>query len=630
MSTASINTPEDLSQGYNILAEMFGTEAISSVVQPEVQDAEITTSVATETVQESVEPATEPAQEPVVNEEAPQSQTETEESKPAVIDRVDRIQEDLRPNLVDSINADSPPPKPFESLAEALSTHETLDWTERPFEWERWATLPTSKPSTERFTQQTTDNVGKDRRDHALKVWDREVSRTYYFKEKFWYLNDTGRWYGYPKTDLINILEGTDLFRNRPHGRDRASWQKEKTNAFIRRVQTKNAADFVGKLPGYPQGLHTFKNQTFLIIAGPELIDPVEGSYEPVVELLEEVLGKEETIYLKGWLKTADRCLRDGDMSSGQMLIIGGKKDSGKTFIKEHIIRLILGGRHADPSEYLKGGRFNEDVFEAESWEIDDGVGTKEKRQVLTGALKKVSATSEFRIEGKFAKGIQSPPVLARVHSYVNTDNESELFAVPEIADSVRDKLIVLHAKQSKHERPSTVLPDRNVEGAREAFVKKIRVALPAFIHHLQNWEIPEKYRSARYGVAPYISPELEKVFHNASDEGKLAALIDRLIFTHLELTEAWEGTEEELENQLAAAARDTNQTQDLNKVKWKSGAIGEGVARLARVQSDRYSKRPRTGKSRGWIIQPPEGHAAYMAEKKEARKGKPSVSYPN
>ena len=220
---------------------------------------------------------------------------------------------------------------------------------------------------------------------------------------------------------------------------------------------------------------------------------------------------------------------------------------------------------HADPSEYLKGKTFNKDVFQTESWESDDGVGTKEKRQILTGAIKKMTATSEHRIEGKFLDGIQPPPVFIRIHAYVNTDSESDLSAIPEITDSIRDKLLILHASESKHERQSTLLPDANVEGAREAFVEKIRAAMPAFLHFIQNREIPEKYRSARFGVGPYINRDLEKVLHKASDEGKLAALIDKLLFTHMKLTKAWEGTEEELENLLAVNARDTSQTQDLS-----------------------------------------------------------------
>ena len=105
-------------------------------------------------------------------------------------------------------------------------------------------------------------------------------------------------------------------------------------------------------------------------------------------------------------------------------------------------------------------------------------------------------------MEGKHADGIQLPPVFVRIHAYVNTDSESDLFAVPEVTDSTRDKLMILHASQSKCERQSTVLPDANVEGAREAYVEKIRAAMPAFLHYIQNREI--KYRSARFGVAPY------------------------------------------------------------------------------------------------------------------------------
>jgi hypothetical protein len=500
-------------------------------------------------------------------------------------------------------------------------------WLEGPLEWLEWSFVDTREPKPRNSLDEFRQLIGPNKIDPKARgefVWHREVARTYYYKEKFWYLNDTGKWYSYPKTDLLNIVEGADLFLNRPADRGAGSaWVRAKTNAFLRRIQTKNVADFVGELPGYMPGLYTHKGRTFLIINGPDLIEPVPGDYKPALDLLLEVLGEEETEYLIGWLKTGDKCLRTGDRSSGQMLIIGGKKDSGKTFLKEHIIRPILGGRHADPSDYLKGGKFNADIFKAESWEIDDGVGTKEKRQILTGAVKKMTATSEHRIEGKYVDGVQPPPMFIRLHAYVNTDSESDLFAIPEVTDSIRDKLIILHADQSKHERQKTILPDATVEGARETFVEQIRAALPAFIHYFQARETPEKYRSARYGVAPYVNPELEKVLHKASDEGRQLALIDKLVFTHLEITEDWEGTEEEMENIVAVSARDTNQTQDLNRVKWKSGAWGEGLAKLADVRPDRVKRRPRKhGGVRGWIISPPEGHVEYILERGK-QKGK-------
>lgn len=362
-------------------------------------------------------------------------------------------------------------------------------WIEGQIDWLEWSIEKTGEPKPRDIDEEIWQFIGPDKLDpkaRAEKIWHREVACTYYYKEKFWYLNDTGKWYSYPKTDLLNILEGTDLFLNRPAGKEAgAAWLKLKTNVFLRRIQTKNVADFVGELPGYFPGLYTHKGRTFLIVNGPELIEPAPGDYKPVLDLLHEVLGEEETEYLLACLTIADKCLRTRDRSSGQMLIIGGKHDSGKTFIKEHIIRPILGGRHADPSEYLKGKTFNKEVFQAESWEIDDGVGTKEKRLILTGAIKKMTATSEHRMEGKYADGIQLPPVLVRLHAYVNTDSESDLFAVPEVTDSTRDKLIILHASQSKEERQSTVLPDANVEGAREAFAEKIRKALPAFLHYI-------------------------------------------------------------------------------------------------------------------------------------------------
>src|SRR5579864_8327040 len=145
MSAAAINAPEDLSQELDLLAEMFGTEAISSVVQPETSEAdkspsfestpahaEISTSPEAEPVQEASE-ISQPDKETLEGENAPQDQPEAveAESKADIPDRV--------ANLVETMAAEFGPPKKAENVEEALDIPlPPGGWQEIFTDWNTW------------------------------------------------------------------------------------------------------------------------------------------------------------------------------------------------------------------------------------------------------------------------------------------------------------------------------------------------------------------------------------------------------------------------------------------------------------------------------------------------------------
>lgn len=306
--------------------------------------------------------------------------------------------------------------------------------------------------------------------------------------------------------------------------------------------------DFVGELAGRKTGVIPWKGDKYLIRKGPEIIQPARGDCYPVKGLLLDLLGEEQFIYFKGWAKTSYEALRDGEMSTGQMLVLSGPPGIGKSFVKEFIIRQILGGRHTDPTSYLHGKtNFNADTARAESWEIDDSVGTSDsnKRKMLTGAIKKLAASNDHRVEGKHKDGIQPPPVFHRLSVFTN-DEAYDLWVLPEMTGSTADKAIIL--KAHKAENPRVKLPGVN---EREAFRQQIEKALPAFIQQeLLDWKIPDELKNGRYGIKAYQHKELAEALHQMSDEARLLEMIDIL----LPLSEAWEGTAGDLELELRAS----------------------------------------------------------------------------
>src|SRR5258708_3278927 len=265
-------------------------------------------------------------------------------------------------------------------------------WHEGPSDWGLWSIEKPGEPKPRDVLDEISLTLGSNKLDpkaKAERVWHREVARTYSHKGEYWYLNDSGRWGVYTKEDLITILEGTELFHGRPvDSKDAATWRREKSKAFIRRILTKNQVDFVGELAGHKAGVVDWKGEKYLIRKGPEIIAPTPGDFSTIEGLLHDLLGPEQLPYLYGWPKTSYEALRDGEKSTGHTLVFSGPGGIGKSFAKEFIIRPILGDRHTDPTNYLQGKtNFNADTSRAESWEVDDSVGTADsnKRKMLTG-----------------------------------------------------------------------------------------------------------------------------------------------------------------------------------------------------------------------------------------------------
>jgi hypothetical protein len=360
----------------------------------------------------------------------------------------------------------------------------------------------------------------------------------------------------------------------------------------------------VGDLAGHKKGITTWKADSYLITKGPVIINPIEGEFFTIRGILDDLLGPEQLQYFHAWLKTSYHALRDGEMSTGQVLVLAGPAGIGKSFIKEFIIRPVLGGRHTDPTSYLQGKtHFNADTARAESWGIDDSVGISDshKRKMYGAAFKKLAASNDHRIEAKGKDAIQPPPVFHRLSVYTN-DDAYDLWVLPAMSDSLVDKAVILKAHRT--EKPSIKLPTVN---ERAAFRERIAKELPAFVYWLTQWVIPEGLTNGRYGVKAYQHEELAEKLDQMSDEARLLEMIDILIF---ESTDDYRDKPVEiscslLEILLRERARFVNMTRELEKVLWNRQALANELRNLkghGRVEKKRKDSKG----NRGWIIYPP------------------------
>ena len=83
---------------------------------------------------------------------------------------------------------------------------------------------------------------------------------------------------------------------------------------------------------------------------------------------------------------------------------------------------------------------------------------------------------------------------------------------------------------------------------------------LPAFLHFLVTWQIPEALRDGRFGIKTWHHPQLLADLDALAPETRLLALIDQELFSEGEIGNGiqvatsrkdWQGTAEQLEQVL-------------------------------------------------------------------------------
>ncbi len=62
-------------------------------------------------------------------------------------------------------------------------------------------------------------------------------------------------------------------------------------------------------------------------------------------------------------------------------------------------------------------------------------------------------------------------------------------------------------------------------------FWDRLMLEMPAFLHHLEQWQVPDELADSRYGITPYQHPEIVEELEQTTPELRLLELIDRQVF---------------------------------------------------------------------------------------------------
>jgi hypothetical protein len=290
------------------------------------------------------------------------------------------------------------------------------------------------------------------------------------------------------------------------------------------------------------------------------------------------------------------------------VMAIAGPRNSGKSLL-QNLFTVILGGRVAKPYRYMSGHTdFNGELFGAEHLMVEDEAPSTDlrSRRALGAHIKAFTVNETQSCHVKNRQALTLAPFW-RVSISVNDEPEN-LMILPPISDSendsLGDKIILLRANLAEMPMPTETLEQR------ERFWQILVSELPAFLHFLLEWELPQGIRHPRYGMKTWHHPELLLALDALAPETRLLSLIDEVLFTDHEKdrghfvtgskkADSWEGTAEELETLLRHHQAFGYEAQKL--FSWPT-ACGTYLGRLAK----KYPKRVESGRSsdaRRWIL---------------------------
>ena len=287
-------------------------------------------------------------------------------------------------------------------------------------------------------------------------------------------------------------------------------------------LQKRHRVDYAGPLAGYRTGLIEYNGNKILITRGPKLIDPVKGDFPTIAEYLDGML-QEQRIYADCWLHLAATPIYNCKPATGQVLVLAGAPDTGKSVFQKFLVTPMLGGRVAMPYQYMIGDTtFNEDWFSAEHLMIEDEGAGKDinTRNLFAAKLKQIAVNEDHRNHGKGSKALYLPPCWRATVS-VNDDPE-HIRVLPPIDSSVKDKLIILKV----YDGATVKLVERL--GGRAAFAAKIKEELPAYLYWLLNkFQIPGELKATRLSMKAFQHPDILEAIEETSPQ--------RLLLQHME-----------------------------------------------------------------------------------------------
>ena len=457
--------------------------------------------------------------------------------------------------------------------------------------WEEWEASYKAK-----FEAQATDGGQAEQPEDTEQSG--ELSSVYFMKEggKFLWRQPTGQ------TVFANEDTVKRVYLNEING----GAGKAELSQFLYRIQTGQALDYAGSMPGYCEGIHRENGQFFYCMEAPVMPKSVApegaafGEKWPVIhELMRRLFvnddGETQFRTVLAHLKMGHQVLRRAleplkpgsrrSVQPGQAMALIGPKNCGKSFFLEQVITPLLGGRRLDAFKAFTADAegFNGEMLKGEVWMIDDQEHSTDirTRRKFAANLKSKLFGAGMSFHAKFATPITLTP-FGRLFICCN-DTPENLSVLPPITEDISDKVHMILCNKTEMPMPT------GTEAEREAFRDVIAREIPHFAGDLEAWTIPEAIAHQRTGVLTYFHPWVEAQLRKQAPEAQLVELILSAFEEGTLHGNEWEGTARELKDLLTRdSAKCTRDARSLLS-NWFA-ATGTYLSRLAASQAD-YEK---------------------------------------
>lgn len=428
----------------------------------------------------------------------------------------------------------------------------------------------------------------------------RGIPRQVFFdraKSSFWYCNKGGQWVSMTTEGVVRKLRSDGLSRQVPDG-----GRLSPLEARLLEVQEDHQVSYAGPLAGHWAGLVENNGNRVLVTSSPSLVTPAKGEWpllDAVLRGLLEHEGCDQRPHFHGWLKVAEAALRSRNPQPGQVLVLAGPRECGKSLLQS-LITEVLGGRSAKPFQYMTGVTpFNSDLFAGEHlvMEDDQPFTTLAARRDFGSRIKDMTVNRDQRLHAKGRDAIVLRPFW-RVSFSLNDEPEN-LMALPPLDESIMDKISLFLCRKAEMPMPSVTAEER------ARFWDALREELPAYVHWLrEEWTIPPELRAHRFGVAHWHHPRIFEEICGLAPEAQLLGYIDSLLFDS-PAPGTWWGSAEELQRQLCGS--DFRFARQAEKLLGWNNACGVYLGRLAHKFPERVKRENTHHNARkGWRILPP------------------------
>jgi hypothetical protein len=413
----------------------------------------------------------------------------------------------------------------------------------------------------------------------------------------YWRQDECGGWIKVNETSAKHFIAD--------HGYSKTPSEAGKNSEVdrcIMRIQSRQNVAYVGPLAGCHSGIHAMGTNRVLVTESPRFITPREGDWPTLALLWERMLvdgDNDQRPFLYGWLKSALETFQNRRWKASQLLAFAGPVGTGKS-LTQNLMTEILGGRCAKPYQFMMGHtNFNAHLFKGEHLMLEDEAESVDirSRRHFAATIKTLLTARDQNCHGKNKDALILTP-LWRMTLSLNDDPE-RLQVLPPLDSDVRDKIIILKVNECEMPMPT------DTEEMEAAFWRQLVRELPAFLHYIQSYVIPEELAHPRYGIAAYQHPDIVEKLQHTNPELQLMELIDRTVFGNRYHREAWEGSAAELET----AMRDGDFAPHVQRLLRHQNTCGTYLGRLKDYDEAGIRGRITSRLVNGytvWMIQPP------------------------